>query len=134
MPQSKLTPLAKALRQNQTRYERKLWKQLAPLKKDGFHFRRQSPIGNYIVDFVCHSANLIIELDGGHHGSTEQRIADIERQDWLESQGYQVLRFPDQDVHEDVESVARYIQAVLTGLTEHTPPLTPPHQGEGDDA
>ncbi len=122
MTRSKFTPLAKTLRRNMTKAERKLWRDLKHLKKSGFHFRRQAPIGNYIVDFVCHSHKLIVELDGGHHAENQQRDKDFERQAWLESQGYRVLRFWNDVVSESNDGVIRYIEAVLRDPTIDTPP------------
>src|SRR5690606_699407 len=58
---------ARALRRNQTEAERALWQKLRVLKAEGFHFRRQAPIGTYIADFACHSLKLVIEVDGGQH-------------------------------------------------------------------
>lgn len=70
-----------------------MWRALRTLKGPGFHFRRQAPIGRYIVDFACHSAKIVVELDGSHHA--EQRIIahDCEGTTFLESRGYRVLRF-----------------------------------------
>ena len=84
---------AKALRQNLTEAEQKMWYELREFKKLGFHFRKQAPIGNYIVDFVCLKHRLIIELDGGHHTKDDQHTHDLKRDTWLTSEGFRVLRF-----------------------------------------
>lgn len=96
---------ARQLRANQTDAERALWQHLRNLKLQGFHFRRQAPIGNYIVDFVCHSACLIVEVDGGQHGTDEGRQSDADRSEWLIAQGYDVLRFWNNEVLANPEGV-----------------------------
>ena len=62
-------------------------------------------IGDYIVDFICLKQKLIIEIDGGYHQETTQQTEDITRQNWLESMGYKVLRFTNEDIFHDIESV-----------------------------
>jgi very-short-patch-repair endonuclease len=84
---------ARKLRKNATESERRLWIALRTMKTRGLHFRRQAPIGPYIVDFVCHRAKLIVELDGGHHADAEQKAHDDKRTAFLESVGYRVHRF-----------------------------------------
>lgn len=98
---SMVNETARQLRKNQTDAEKHLWRKLRQLKSCGFHFRRQAPIGNFIADFACHSANLIIECDGGQHAHDEAIVRDTERTAWLESQGYKVLRFWNNDVLSD---------------------------------
>ena len=68
-------------------------------------FRRQHIIGDYIVDFICLKQKLIIEIDGGYHQETTQQTEDKTRQNWLESMGYKVLRFTNEDIFHDIESV-----------------------------
>jgi very-short-patch-repair endonuclease len=84
---------AKRLRANTTPHERALWPALKELPVDGTHFRRQAPIGPYVVDFLCPAKHLIIELDGGHHNDDETAKRDRERQLWLEREGYRIVRF-----------------------------------------
>lgn len=86
---------AKAMRHAPTLYERRLWAILRNRQLDGLKFRRQMPIGRYIVDFVCLQHRLIIEADGPHH---ETRTQDAERDNWLRAQGFHVLRFPNQQI------------------------------------
>ena len=107
MPYRNTTERARALRKTQTEAERVLWKHLRDRGLGGFKFRRQRPVGPYIVDLFCHEKNLIVELDG------ERKIYDSERTAWLESQGYRVLRFWNTDVMSDVGSVAQVILRVL---------------------
>jgi very-short-patch-repair endonuclease len=125
---------ARTLRKNQTEAEKRLWRYLRLMKADGLHFRRQTPMGNYIADFCCHSARMIIEVDGGQHNEAAGISRDVERTAWLQSQGYHVLRFWNNDVLGNIDGVMQTITRALKG----TPTPTPPHKGEGlsseDDA
>ncbi len=76
----------------------RLWFRLRPMRNFGMAFRRQSPIGNYIIDFECRRAKLCIEVDGPQHGTRSALSYDAERTTWLMSQGYEVLRFTNHDV------------------------------------
>jgi very-short-patch-repair endonuclease len=98
---------ARALRRNMTDAERKLWQHLRDRQTGSCKFRRQVPIGPYIVDFICFEKGLIVELDGGQHA--EQEEYDAERTKWLQSRGYRVLRFWNNDVMTDVEVVKEEI-------------------------
>ena len=84
-------PKARYLRKQSTEAEKTLWRQLRNRELAGCKFRRQAPIGKYIVDFLCYEQKLVIEIDGGQHQSRVE--ADSERTDWLETQGYRVVRF-----------------------------------------
>jgi very-short-patch-repair endonuclease len=84
--------LARKLRSELTDAERLLWRHLREFKREGLHFRRQVPIGPYVADFACHSAKLIVELDGSQHGEKTNVARDTERTAFLESEGYRVLR------------------------------------------
>jgi very-short-patch-repair endonuclease len=97
------------LRQNPSLAERILWPRLRRLKPQGLHFRRQVPVGRYIVDFACHSAKIVVELDGSQHGEPVQSARDEARTKFLESQGYRVLRFWNADVLRDSIAVAETI-------------------------
>jgi len=102
---------ARQLRKNMTEAERRLWYHLKLRQSDGKKFRKQAPIGIYIVDFVCFEAKLIIELDGGQHAA---RIEEDEvRTAWLESRGFRVLRFWNFHVFEDIEMVLETIWIAL---------------------
>jgi very-short-patch-repair endonuclease len=83
--------------------EKMLWKELRAL---GLNVRRQAPIGRYIADFACHSARLVIELDGSRHDLEAAQLHDLERTAWLRSQGYAVMRFANERVLGDVWGVA----------------------------
>ena len=102
---------AKELRQNMTVAEQRLWQQLRANRLDGWHFRRQQVIDGFIVDFYCHQAGLIIEVDGPIHET--QREADAEREAILQAGDLQVLRFTNQQVMNDMPAVLREIKEVL---------------------
>ena len=101
---------ARILRQGSTEAEIKLWSLLRGRRLAGFKFRRQHPIGPFIVDFACTKHHLIIEADGGQHS---ENVADARRTRWLEDQGWRVLRFWNNDILANTESVAETILAAL---------------------
>ncbi|MDI3560914.1 endonuclease domain-containing protein [Bradyrhizobium sp. Arg816] len=109
---------AKKLRANTTPHERMLWRALKELPIEGSHFRRQAPIGPYIVDFFCPAKHLIIELDGGHHNEDETAARDSTRQSWLENEGYRVIRFWNSEINSDLTAVLERIYAELYGSRE----------------
>lgn len=109
---------AKKLRANATPHERIVWRALKELPMEGTHFRRQAPIGPYVVDFFCPARQLIIELDGGHHNEDEAIARDGERQAWLEQQGYRVIRFWNSDVASDLNAVMEKIYVEVYGARE----------------
>ena len=122
---------AKSLRREQTPPEAKLWRILRGRRLGGYKFRRQYPIGRFITDFYCHEVRLIIELDGASH---ENQIAyDLARSQWLASSGYQVMRFSNQQLNENVEAVGRMIliRCVELGKTPHPSPLPRERGQEG---
>ena len=101
---------AKRLRREMNVSERKLWEELRKLK---LNIRRQAPIGRYIVDFVHHGSKLIIEVDGRRHDLPEEQVRDIDRDGWLNQQGYRVLRIRGDDAfgrpHDTAELIAAEI-------------------------
>jgi very-short-patch-repair endonuclease len=103
---------AKSLRRNQTDAEQRLWYHLRAHRFMGRKFKRQKPIGRYVVDFVCLEEKLIIELDGGQHA--ENIGYDHERDAWLRSEGYSVLRFWNNELMSDMEGVLERIRQVLS--------------------
>ena len=120
---------AKRLRANTTPHERTLWRALKELPIEGTHFRRQAPIGRYVVDFLCPAKHLIIELDGGHHNDDATAQHDSERQTWLEQEGYRVIRFWNSDVTGDLNAVLERIYVELYGSREaETFPLKHPRR------
>ena len=98
---------AKQLHRNMTPAEVKLWARLRAYRLEGIHFRNQHAIGNYVVDFCAPRKKLIIELDGSQH--MEQDGYDTERTEYLVSKDYTVLRFWNNDVMKDIDSVIRAI-------------------------
>jgi very-short-patch-repair endonuclease len=118
---------ARRLRKQQTDTERKLWARLRDRRLGGVKFRRQHPIGPYIVDFCCPEAKLVIELDGGQH--TTQRNGDERRSLFIEAQGYGVLRFWDNEVLLNIEGVLERIGEALAD--PHPGPL-PEREREKD--
>jgi very-short-patch-repair endonuclease len=118
---------ARYLRRNRTDAEKRLWSQLRNLKQQGFKFRQQAPIDSFIVDFVCLSARLIVEVDGATHGTVEERQRDAQRQRYLEEQGLRVARFSNGDVTENLTGVMDQIVHLL----EHPHPFPSP-QGGGE--
>ncbi len=105
---------ARLLRRNMTEEERYLWRYLRAKRFEGFKFRRQEPIGPFIVDFVCFEHKLIIELDGGYHIKTKDY--DKSRSLWLESQGFKVIRYWNDTVHEKRDQLLESIQHHLEDL------------------
>lgn len=109
---------AKKLRTNTTPHERTLRRALKELPIEGTHFRRQAPIGRYVVDFFCPAKRPVIELDGGHHNDDATAKRDSERQAWLEQEGYRVIRFWNSDVTGDLKAVLERIYAEVHGSLE----------------
>lgn len=130
---TRISPAAKlnsrSLRKQMTDAERKLWRHLRMGQVGGFKFRRQHPLGMYILDFVCLEAGLVVEVDGGQHAENAEQ--DKDRTDWLERQGLRVLRFWNNDVLRDIEGVKEAIWQAL-GKAGAEPPSQPSlWQGEG---
>jgi very-short-patch-repair endonuclease len=105
------TRRARELRKNATDAELKLWAHLRLRQIGGFKFRRQHPIGQYIVDFICMGKKLIIEVDGGQHDKF--KFYDAKRDRWLENKGFKVLRFWNNEVLQDIEIVMEVIAGEL---------------------
>src|ERR1700733_9822446 len=102
---------ARALRRNMTDAERRVWRILCLRQMAGYKFRRQVPIGQYIADFVCHEARLIFEVDGGQHDPAS--LLEAERTEFLEGEGYHVLRFWNHQILTNLEGVYEVIAATL---------------------
>ena len=113
--------IARRLRREMTVDERKLWSELRDLRKLGYHFRRQAPIDHLIVDFLCHRAMLVIEVDGVQHLSEEGCLRDSARDAHLAWRGFKVIRFTNGEVTHTLEGVMLEILAEL-GLAERPPP------------
>ena len=116
--------LARELRKSMTDAERKLWRSLRLRQIYGHKFRRQFPLGNFIVDFVCLEMHLIIEVDGGQHA--DEKYGDAQRDAWLMAQNFRVLRYWNNQVLNELDAVLADIARVL----EATPPIpTFPREG-----
>ena len=90
-----------------------LWEELRGSKQQGNKFRRQHPLGRHILDFVCVEHKLVVELDGAHHALEEEYRADRERTEHLEQYGYRVLRFSNEAIISDIDSVLERIRVEL---------------------
>ena len=106
-------PLSRGLRKEETDAERLLWSCLRDKQLHQVKFRRQQPIGSYIVDFVSFDKKLIIEVDGGQHDEQNNRARDENRTNHLESKGYRVMRFWNNDVLQNLDGVLFKIEEVL---------------------
>jgi very-short-patch-repair endonuclease len=125
-------PRARSLRREMTETERRLWWHLRGLKVKGTHFRRQATIGPYFADFACHERKLVVELDGSGHLESNRSAADKVRTRFLESRGYRVLRFWNNEVLTNTDGVMTVIYDALNGRASSAPPpLTPPHHAQG---
>ena len=105
---NKITSLSRTLRNKPTEAEQFLWKRLRLKQIEGFKFRRQQPIDNYIADFVCFESRLIIEVDGGQHAAEKE--ADIKRDAYLKYNGFKVLRFWNNEVFQNIDGVLEVIR------------------------
>ncbi|AOY02388.1 hypothetical protein BJP62_15960 [Jeongeupia sp. USM3] len=121
------TAFARKLRAEATDAERRLWTGLRGRQLGGFRFRRQHPLGPYIVDFVCLDAGLIVELDGGQHASQAQ--SDENRTHALNRLGFRVLRYWNDQVLRETGAV---LADILARLSELPPPQPSPCEGEGE--
>jgi very-short-patch-repair endonuclease len=120
-----LTGVARRLRKHSTDTEQHLWRHLRDRQIEGFKFRRQQPVGSYVVDFVNLKKKVVVELNGGQHAFDP---GDKTHDEWLWTEGYKVLRFWDNQVFSNLEGVLEKIRNAL--LTPHPTPLP---QGERKD-
>jgi very-short-patch-repair endonuclease len=124
---------AKQLRRMMTRAETLLWRYLKAGHLEGLSFRRQAPMGPYIVDFVCHAARLVVEIDGETHDFEERLRGDQARDAWLASRGYTVQRFTNDEVLKSLEGVLTVIRETADGGVRSAPPsLSLPRKGGGN--
>ena len=107
---------ARTLRKSISSAERLLWRGLRGRQVDGARFRRQHPIGIYIVDFVCLERRLVVEVDGGQHTEDDHIVSDARRDRWLGSEGYRVMRVSTTDVYSNLAGVLDTIWAALRDL------------------
>ncbi|CAN7162984.1 endonuclease domain-containing protein [Caulobacter sp. LjRoot300] len=120
---------ARRMRREPTLAEKLFWKALRKVEIPGSHFRRQSSLGPYVVDFVCHHHRVIIEVDGGIHDLPHVASRDAERQSWLESRGYTVIRIPNELAIYDPHTA---VQRVISILDAGSPTPNPSPQGGGE--
>jgi very-short-patch-repair endonuclease len=125
------TPLktnrARQLRADATVFERKLWAHLRGAQMNGFAFRRQHPVGPYVLDFYCAAAKLAVELDGDQHGTDAGLAYDAARTLFLKQKHIRVIRFGNHELNENLDGVRDEICRALI----RTPTLPSPFQGEG---
>jgi very-short-patch-repair endonuclease len=123
---------AKQLRHAMTRAEILLWRYIKADRIEGAGFRRQVPFRNYIADFVCFSAKLIVELDGESHEFAERQASDAKRDAFFVSEGFEVLRFTNEQVTSNLEGVVETIRQTLAVRARGLPPSPAlPHKGGG---
>jgi very-short-patch-repair endonuclease len=131
-----MTPRARRLRSDMTEAEKKLWYALRRDQLNGLSFRRQHPVGPYVLDFYCPALRLAVELDGGQHGEDDTRSRDERRARWLASRGIEIARFWNNDVLGNLEGVLGEIAHIAkhTARRLRTPSLTLPLSGGGKEA
>jgi very-short-patch-repair endonuclease len=119
MPRRSVAPInrrfAKAMRREMTPAELALWQYLRKPGIGDLRFRRQTPIGPYIVDFFCPQRRLIVEIDGGQHASLDGISSDAERDAWLRQQGYRLVRLWNNDVSGNIDGVCAAILEAAYG-------------------
>lgn len=118
----KLKNTARTLRKNMTDSEKRLWLRIRRKQPRGFQFYRQKVIGDFIVDFYCPSARIVVEVDGGQHFEEIQKRMDEERDAYLTELGFQVLRFPSWDVMRDLD---RVVDEIWDRLEQSESPSVP---------
>ncbi len=117
---------AREMRQAPNDAEAAIWNALRDRRLRGFKFRRQQPLGNYIADFYCVDAKLVVELDGKAHANTKEY--DAERDAWLQSQGILVIRFSNEDVRKNLEALLESVwqKCVERSSQDHSQPSPSP--------
>ena len=107
---------ARQLRKQMTPAEARMWDYLRTLKAEGFHFRRQVPLGRYYADFACHHAKLIIEVDGDTHYTRAGIDHDLERDIFLRGEGYRTIRYTNDDVLKNMDGVVTHLLGRIAEL------------------
>lgn len=107
---------ARQLRRNMSPVEARMWDYLRTLKAEGFHFRRQAPLGRYYADFACHHAKLVIEIDGDTHFTRSGIDHDLERDRFIRAEGYRTIRFTNTDVLKNMDGVVTHLLSRLAEM------------------
>jgi very-short-patch-repair endonuclease len=123
---------ARALRKSMTRQEIKLWAKLRELRSLGYHFRRQSPLLRYIVDFECRRSRLIVEVDGHQHGFETNQQRDAVRDRILARAGYKVMRFSNDQIDREMEGVLETVLLALSARSRPHPAASRPPSPKGE--
>ncbi|MCW5697299.1 MAG: endonuclease domain-containing protein [Bauldia sp.] len=121
---------ARSMRRRMTPAEFHLWRRLQANTAEGLRFRRQAPIGDYIVDFFCPQANLVVEVDGSQHNHRAGERSDGIRDGWLRAQGHVVLRFTNGDVQNNLDGVCAMILATARERWLDLSSAFPPESGK----
>ncbi len=121
---------ARSLRRDMSPPERSLWRALRGGQIDGFRFRRQHPIGAFVVDFFCLEKRLVSEVDGRQHGEAAQAAHDDERTRWLQARGYRVVRFWSNEVTSNMPGVLAAVSFHLSELPSRAGRPPPPRRTE----
>lgn len=111
-----LFQLAKENRKNPTEAERKMWSVLRDNRFEGYKFRRQHPMRNYILDFYCHQLKIVVEVDGGYHEEISQKKYDESRDEYLMELGIEVIRFTNDRVLKDMEGVLQELSEFIENI------------------
>jgi very-short-patch-repair endonuclease len=112
----KRTEMARDLRSRETNSEAILWEHLCGSRFEGLKFRRQRPIGPYIVDFACESLNLIVEIDGSVHETAEAKEYDVQRDEYLSAAGYMIIRVSATQVETQILQVRLILSATIAKI------------------
>ena len=117
---------ARQLRSRMSPAEARIWSYLRTLKAEGFHFRRQVPLGRYYADFACHHAKLVIEIDGDTHFTPNGIAHDLQRSRFIGAEGYRIIRYTNTDVLQNMDGIVLQLTSRLAelplrpGVPEHT--------------
>lgn len=117
----RLRAFAKGQRSSMPRAEALFWEQVRAGRLNGYKFKRQVPIAPYIVDFLCVSARLVVELDGQHHQASDRRERDADRDGWLRGQAFRVLRFSNEEVLGNCDLVLQTVLSAIEEPLDHSP-------------